>query len=210
MNPAVFVKIFIFQKRVLFPIWQLTNTKKWDTINKNWPLIFINRVSRTEKLCRQCRYYWWMTLQNIQECYIIIKKGWQCKAGREWCRYTLNNGPISTKTPVWPLWKKHSLQANMFRCSWFQFIYIYKSFKIMWRPTYFLKKNWQSEKIVQVKRTNAPYLLLFFVVKTLIAIVYRPQEKNMQITLNPLWIFIIIHHFCMATFKSQHMGRWKT
>ena len=47
-------------------------------------------------------------------------------------------------------------------------------------------------------------------VKTLIAIVYRPQEKNMQITLNVLWIFIIIHHFCMATFKSQHMGRWKT
>ena len=47
-------------------------------------------------------------------------------------------------------------------------------------------------------------------VKTLIAIVYRPQEKKMQISLNALWIFIIIHHFCMATFKSQHMGRWKT
>ena len=46
-------------------------------------------------------------------------------------------------------------------------------------------------------------------VKTLIAIVYRLQEKNMQIILNALWIFII-HHFCMATFKSQHMGRWKT
>ena len=40
--------------------------------------------------------------------------------------------------------------------------------------------------------------------KTLIAIVYRPQEKNMQITLNALWIFIIIHHFCMATFKSTN------
>ena len=46
-------------------------------------------------------------------------------------------------------------------------------------------------------------------VKTLIAIVHRPQEKNMQITLNALCIFIIISHFCMATFKSQHMGRWK-
>ena len=40
--------------------------------------------------------------------------------------------------------------------------------------------------------------------KTLIAIVYRPQEKKIQIILNALWIFIIIYYFCMATFKSQH------
>ena len=43
-------------------------------------------------------------------------------------------------------------------------------------------------------------------VKTLIAIVCRTQEKNMQIILNALWIFIIIHHFCMATFQSARYG----
>ena len=60
--------------------------------------------------------------------------------------------------------------------------------------------------ISQLKR----FLGVKFMVKTLIAIVYREQEKNMQIILNALWIFIVIDHFCVATFKSQHMGRWKT
>ena len=46
--------------------------------------------------------------------------------------------------------------------------------------------------------------------KTLIAIVYRPQEKNMQIILNALWIFIITHHFCMATFQSARCGAYAT
>ena len=42
--------------------------------------------------------------------------------------------------------------------------------------------------------------------ETLIAIVYRPQEKNMQIILNTLWIFIIIHNLCMETFQSARYG----
>ena len=39
-------------------------------------------------------------------------------------------------------------------------------------------------------------------VKTLIAIVYRLQEKNMQITLNALWIFIKL----FTIFVWQHLS----
>ena len=41
----------------------------------------------------------------------------------------------------------------------------------------------------------------------LIAIVYRPQEKNMQIILNVLWTFIIIHNFLWQHFRlhMQHL-----
>ena len=42
-------------------------------------------------------------------------------------------------------------------------------------------------------------------VKTLIAIVYRPQEKNMQIILNALWTFIIIHNFIWQHLRLQHI-----
>ena len=42
---------------------------------------------------------------------------------------------------------------------------------------------------------------------TLIAIVYRPQEKNMQIILNTLWTFIIIHNFIWQHFRLEHMVR---
>ena len=42
--------------------------------------------------------------------------------------------------------------------------------------------------------------------ETLIAIVYRPQEKNMQIILNTLWTFIIIHNFIWKHFRLQHMA----
>ena len=91
-------------------------------------------------------------------------------------------------------------------------LYIYKIKKITWRPTYFwrnmqklaIRKNCSSEE------NKCTLFVVILQLKTLIAIVYRPQEKNMQITLNVLWIFIIIHHFSMATFKSHHMGRWKT
>ena len=63
-----------------------------------------------------------------------------------------------------------------------------------------IRKTWQSEN-------KCTLFVVILHVKTLIAIVYRPQEKNMKITLNALCIFIIIHHFCMATFKSQHIDR---
>ena len=43
-------------------------------------------------------------------------------------------------------------------------------------------------------------------VKTLIAIVHRPQEKNMQIILNALWTFII-HNFIWQHFRLEHMAR---
>ena len=41
--------------------------------------------------------------------------------------------------------------------------------------------------------------------KTLIAIVYRLQEKYMEITLNVLWTFIILHNFIWQHFRLQHM-----
>ena len=110
-----------------------------------------------------------------------------------------------------PLWKKHFRQI-CFAVPNFNFIYINIKLKklravphIFWRNTQKLaiRENWASEE-------SKCTLFVILQVKTLIGIVYRPQEKNMQIILNALWIFIIIHHFCMATFKSQHMGRWKT
>ena len=67
--------------------------------------------------------------------------------------------------------------------------------------------NCQPEKITQVKKTNAPFFAVILQVKTLIAIVYRPQEKNMQIILNALWTFIIIHNFIWEHFRLQHMVR---
>ena len=45
------------------------------------------------------------------------------------------------------------------------YIYVYKFFNnYMTRRIFFeeICKNWQSEKTAQVKRTNAPFLLLFF------------------------------------------------
>ena len=67
--------------------------------------------------------------------------------------------------------------------------------------------NCKPEKIMQVKRTNAPFFVVILQVKTLIAIVYRPQEKDMQIILNALWIFIIIHNFIWQHFRLQHKVR---
>ena len=43
--------------------------------------------------------------------------------------------------------------------------------------------------------------------KTLIAKVYRLREKNMQIILNTLWTFIIIHNFIWQHFRLEHMAR---
>ena len=63
-----------------------------------------------------------------------------------------------------------------------------------------IRKNCASEE------NKCTLFVVILQVRTLIAIVYRQQEKNMQIILNALWICIVIHHFCMATFKSQHMG----
>ena len=40
--------------------------------------------------------------------------------------------------------------------------------------------------------------------KRLIAIVYRPQEKKMQIILNTIWTFIIIHNFIWQPFRLEH------
>ena len=37
------------------------------------------------------------------------------------------------------------------------------------------------------------------------SIVYRPQEKNMQIILNALWTFITIHNFMWQHFRVQHL-----
>ena len=91
----------------------------------------------------------------------------------------------------------------------FKFIYIYIKLKklrdaprIFWRNTQKLaiRENCASEE------NKCTLIVDILQVKTLIAIVYRPQEKNLQITLNALWIFIIIHHFCMATFGQEHMA----
>ena len=41
----------------------------------------------------------------------------------------------------------------------------------------------------------------------MIAILYRPQEKTMQIILNALWTFIIFHIFIWQNFRQQHMAR---
>ena len=40
-----------------------------------------------------------------------------------------------------------------------------------------------AEKIMRVKKSNAPFFILFQLTM-LIAIVYRPQENSMQIILN--------------------------
>ena len=60
---------------------------------------------------------------------------------------------------------------------------------------------------MQVKRTNSIFFVVILQVKTLIAIVHRQQEKNMQIILNRLWTFIIIHNFIWQHFRLQHMVR---
>ena len=70
------------------------------------------------------------------------------------------------------------------------------------RPLLYVK---DSQPITS-EENKCTLFVVILQVKTLIAIVYRSQEKNMQIILNALWIFIIIHHFCMATlYVSQHM-----
>ena len=67
-----------------------------------------------------------------------------------------------------------------------------------------IRENYESEE------NKCTLFVVILQVKTLIAIVYRPQEKNMQIILNALWIFIIIHHFYMATFQSPKYGAYAT
>ena len=67
-----------------------------------------------------------------------------------------------------------------------------------------IRENYASEE------NKYTLFVVILQVKTLIAIVYRPHEKNMQIILNALWIFIIIHHFCMATCQSARYGAYAT
>ena len=75
---------------------------------------------------------------------------------------------------------------------------------------YKIVKNNKSLKSVLAnyasKENKCTLFVVIHQVKRLIATAYRPQEKNMQIILNALWIFIIIHHFCLATFQSARYG----
>ena len=74
--------------------------------------------------------------------------------------------------------------------------------RIFWRNTQKLaiRENCASEE------NKCTLFVGIHQVKTLIAIVYIPQEKNMSIILNAFWIFIIIHHFCMATLSFLTYG----
>ena len=63
-----------------------------------------------------------------------------------------------------------------------------------------IRENYASEE------NKCSLFVVNLQVKTLIPIVYRPQEKNMQIILNALWNFIIIQYFCMAIFQSARYG----
>ena len=63
-----------------------------------------------------------------------------------------------------------------------------------------IRENYASEE------NKCTLVVVILQVKTLIAIVYRPKEKNIQKILNARWIFIIIYHFCMATFQSVRYG----
>ena len=65
-----------------------------------------------------------------------------------------------------------------------------------------IRENYASEE------NKCTLFVVILQVKTLIAIVYRLQEKNMQKILNSLWIFIIIHYFWMATFQSARYGTY--
>ena len=64
------------------------------------------------------------------------------------------------------LWKKHSLQTNIFCCSYLKLlkIYIWNSKNYVQIAVIFKEKctNWQPEKIMQVKITNAHFLSIFF------------------------------------------------
>ena len=63
------------------------------------------------------------------------------------------------------------------------------------------RENYASEK------KKCTLFVVILQEKTLIAIVYRPQEKNMQIILNAIWTFIIIHNFIWQHFRLPHMAR---
>ena len=63
------------------------------------------------------------------------------------------------------------------------------------------RENYASEE------NKCTQFVVILQVKTLIVIVYRPKEKNMQIILNALWTFIIIHNFIWQYFRLQHMER---
>ena len=63
------------------------------------------------------------------------------------------------------------------------------------------RENYASEE------NKCTLCVVILQVKALIAIVYRPQEKNMQIILNALWTFIIIHNFIWHHFRLQRMAR---
>ena len=64
-----------------------------------------------------------------------------------------------------------------------------------------IRENNQSEE------NKCTFFVVILQVKTLIAIVYMLQEKNMQMILNALWTFIIIHNFIWQHFRLQHMAR---
>ena len=63
------------------------------------------------------------------------------------------------------------------------------------------RENYASEE------NKCTLFVVILQVKTLIAIVYRSQEKNMQIIINALWTFVIIHNFIWQHFRLQHMVR---
>ena len=91
----------------------------------------------------------------------------------------------------------------------FQILYIYiKLKKLSDNPCIYWRNNAKTGNQRKLRKCENKCTLFVVIlqVKTLIAIVYRPQEKNMQIILNTLWTFIIIHHFCMATFQSATYG----
>ena len=63
------------------------------------------------------------------------------------------------------------------------------------------RENYASEE------NERTIFVVILQVKTLTAIVYRPQEKNMQIILNVLWTFIIIHDIIWQHFRLEHTAR---
>ena len=107
-----------------------------------------------------------------------------------------------------PLLKKHFRQICFsvpninFKYVYIKFLYLRQNLVIfkekMHLPT---RENYASEE-----KKCIPFVVILQV-KTSIAIVYRPQEKNMQIVLNKHWTFIIIHNFIWQHFRLQHMVR---
>ena len=111
------------------------------------------------------------------------------------------------KSCKFPWWKKHSLKKNITQLLILNFEKIYMKFEYLHDNSIFFKRYaiTGNQKKIHKWIVKCTFFVVILPVTILIEIVYQATKKKIQIRLNTLWTFIILHNFI---WQHLNMKRW--